>query len=553
MRLVFVVILVALLNQCDASEWRQVHTAQGDVRGRKDPDGGLYSFYNIPYATVPTGPDKYKAPLPGPVWLEPLDAVDKKIVCLQPVTPFMDVSSTNMQEDCLVANVFVPDTEEKNLPVLVIIHGGGFEIGYGDMISPKNFVRTKKIIVVNFNYRLGVHGFLCLGSKAAPGNAGLKDQVAALRWVKRNIANFGGNPDDITVSGGSAGSMSTHLLALSKSAEGLFTKVIPESGADISTAAFQLDPLDNAKTYARMLNFTDVDDFKALEEFYKSSSLKSIIVSAFANRQNATLLFAPCMENGIDSQFIFNDYPVNIIKKGKYKKVPTLIGVGSMEGTCQLHNFDLWKDVMNEKFSDFLPGDLEFPSEEEKEEVSKKVKKFYFGDQPVGDNTILSYIDYFGDIIINFPTWRSVKLHVEAGHDQIYLYEYSFVDDSTPVVPHTDVRGAGHCAQTAALLDGIPFVSADESKLSEEYKQMKLTIRDIWYNFAVNRSPIPQGSSLPAWPSVGADGSPYMSLGKTIQLGDGTYLLKRAQLWDDIYEKYYKAPVPPPKQERIEL
>lgn len=223
---ILILLSVVTLGYCDDGEWKQVRTAQGEVRGRKDPAGGLYAFLNIPYAKVPVGTDRFKAPLPGPIWLEPLDAIDKGIICMQPPSPFFDTSSKVMQEDCLITNVYVPDTDDKNLPVVVYIHGGAFEIGFGNMMTPKHLVRNKKVIVVNFNYRLGVHGFLCLGTEDAPGNAGLKDQVALLRWVNKNIASFGGNPDDVTIAGYSAGSVSVDLLMLSKSAKGLFNKVI---------------------------------------------------------------------------------------------------------------------------------------------------------------------------------------------------------------------------------------------------------------------------------------------------------------------------------------
>ncbi|KAJ8733888.1 hypothetical protein PYW07_014439 [Mythimna separata] len=546
--------LVVALSNCDDSEWRQVRTAQGYVRGRKDPDGGLYAFYNIPYASVPKGTDRFKAPLPPPAWLQPLEAVDEGIICPQSPTPFMDISSKIMKEECLIANIYVPDTEDKNLPVIVNVHGGGFIIGYGNMVKPKNFVRSKKVIIVNFNYRIGVHGFLCLGSKDAPGNAGLKDQVALLRWVKKNIANFGGNPEDVTITGGSAGSISVHLLMLSKAAEGLFTKVIPESGANLGSVSVQSNPLNNAKVYAAMLNFTNVDDFYALEEFYKTAPLQSLLVNSFLDRKDSSMLIAPCVERETGEERILVDAPINIIKNGKYKKVPVLISTTNMEALVQVVNLEIWKDAMNKNFSDFLPGDLQFESEEEKKVIAEKVKEFYFGDQPVGEKTVLSYIDYFSDVVFGYPTFRSVKLQVETGHDQIYLYEYSFVDESTPVVPHTNVKGATHCAQTTAMLDGVSFDNADESSLSEEYKQMKSILREIWINFVLHGKPVLEGSSLPAWPAAGADGSPHMSLGQEVKLR-GAYLEKRVKFWDGIYEKYYRLPVAPPEppQRHVEL
>lgn len=116
------------------------------------------------------------------------------------------------------------------------MHGGCFQIGYGDLAVPKKLIVEHTIIAVTVNYRVGTHGFLCLGTEEVPGNAGMKDIVAALRWVKKNIANFSGNSDEVTITGYSAGSAAVDLLMLSKSAEGLFNKIIPESGASMDNS-----------------------------------------------------------------------------------------------------------------------------------------------------------------------------------------------------------------------------------------------------------------------------------------------------------------------------
>lgn len=159
-----------------------------------------------------------------------------------------------MKEGCLITNVFVPDTTEKNLSVLVYSHGGGFVSGFGNFAQGTEMMRTKYFIMVTFNYRLGIHGFLCLGTKDIPGNAGMKDQLALLRWVQKNIGSFSGNPDDVTLPGFSAGSASEDLLMLSKAAEGLFHRVIPESGGNLAAFTVQRDPLKIAKTHAKELN-----------------------------------------------------------------------------------------------------------------------------------------------------------------------------------------------------------------------------------------------------------------------------------------------------------
>lgn len=503
------IIVCAASAAADAQESKLVHIAQGPVRGYKDPDTGVYFFQSIPYASVPTGSDRFKvrkkienislilkwlrfhilifvlyfqAPLPPPTWMDPLEAVSQNIACPQAELPIPGLPELNQQENCLITSVYVPDTQENNLPVVVYVHGGAFQLGAGDWIKPTKLVAENNIISVTFNYRLGTHGFLCLGTEDVPGNAGMKDQVAALRWVKKNIASFGGNPNDVTIQGSSAGSAAVDLLMLSKSAEGLFDKVIPESGASIAPWTIQSDPLENAKRNAKYLNFTNVDDIYALEHFYKTASFKQITSLPFFHNPDSIFGPSPCVERPTGADIFLDKSPVDILKSGNYRKVPLLYGFANMEGLLRIDIFDSFKYKMNEEFSDFLPADLKFESRKQKQDVAKQAKKFYFSDKPVGEDTILSYIDYFTDVIFAYPMLRTVKYHVEAGHDQIYLYDYSFVDNNTPVVPYTEVKGANHCAQTEAVFGGMQgFLDLKES--TDEFKKMSSTINKIWGSF----------------------------------------------------------------------
>ncbi|CAH0698874.1 unnamed protein product [Spodoptera exigua] len=544
------VLLLCVTAALADDEWREVETAQGVVRGRKHPTEDIYTFYNIPYATAPVGVDKFKAPVDPPKFSQPYDAIDKQVVCPQAKLPISNLQLRTLvqQENCLIANVFVPNTNKKNLSVAVYVHGGGFVMGWGEMFKATQLMKTKDIIVVTFNYRLGVHGFLCLGTEDAPGNAGMKDQVALLRWVQKNIASFGGNPDDVTILGYSAGSASVDLLMLSKSAEGLFHRVVPESGGNLAAFSIQRDPVEIAKTFAKQLNFTNVDDINALGQFYKTAPLELLTSDPFFYRTDSTFMFSPCVERNMGEETFLTESPLTILKNGNYKKLPVLYGFAEMEGLFRIDFFSFWKERMNENFSDFLPADLKFKSEEERQKVASNVKRFYFGDKPISEDNILEYVNFFTDVVFAYPMLWTTKLHVEAGNNEVYLYEYSFVDEDVPVVPHTNIRGANHCAQSFAVLDGknLTHLShTDESLATPEYQEMKKTMREIWYNFIKTGKPVPEGSSLPAWPAAGADRSPHMSLGQKIELR-GVLLKERTRFWDDIYQRYYREPVPPP-------
>ncbi|XP_034832020.1 para-nitrobenzyl esterase-like [Maniola hyperantus] len=548
MRSVAVVIFAVLCwgaASCGQPQSRLVELLQGPVRGYRETKYGIYAFYDIPYAKAPTGADRFKGPLPPPVWSEVFEAVDRLIMCPQTDQNYiMRQAKGTMPEDCLTASVYVPETKEKNLPVVVYVHGGGFLQGWGNLSTPKNLVKSKKVIAVTFNYRLGAHGFLCLGTENVPGNAGMKDQVALLRWVKSNIAKFGGNPDEVTIAGYSAGSASVDLLMISKLTDNLFKRVIPESGANVGVISIQADPIKNAKEYASLITSDHFEDLNALEKFYQTISYEQLNLVNTINSKDTNLYMKPCVERYLGEEMFLEDSPVNILKSGNFKKVPMLYGFANMEGLFRMPLFDDWKNSMNEKFSDFLPADLKFESETEKEEVAEKVKRFYFGEKLTkNEESVLAYIDYFTDVIIAYGMLRSVKLQLEAGNNQIYLYEYAFYDDDTPPVPYTNnVRGADHCAQSFTVLDGLFYQT--QTNISDELRTHTKVMREIWLNFMTTGVPIPEDSKLPKWQPVGADWSPYMSLGRTLQLKNNSLLKERTLFWDDIYEKYYFNPIP---------
>ncbi|XP_050353347.1 venom carboxylesterase-6-like [Nymphalis io] len=519
--------------------WRIVSTDQGPVKGYKSPEGH-FVFYGIPYATTPIGPNKFKPPLPPPSWEEPFEAVQKFVICPQNIRDRDTENLTlNPQEDCLITNIYVPDTEETKLPVVVYFHGGAYQYGYGNMRTAINLLNTKKLIVVNFNYRLGAHGLLCLGTEDVPGNAGMKDQIAMLRWVQRNIASFGGNPNDVTLDGWSAGSSSVDLIMISKLGRGLFHKVIPESGPNAASFSVQVDPIANAKMVARKLNFDDVDNITALEDFYKNIPFETLYSVVVSNQPNSATVFAPCIERYLGQEMFLDDYPANILKSGNYPKVPMLYGISEKEGMYRLSNFNSWKNMMNNNFTDFLPEDLIFERNEEEKHVIEKIKQFYFNGEPVSEQNVLKFVQYFTDVMFAYGASKAVKLHVEAGHNQIYLYEYGYADENSDYIVHTNTRGATHCAQTTAVMD-----LKNETMLSDAYKQVKVLVRDLWLNFITTGKPVPEGSPHIPWPPVGQNRSPYMFIDRELTLKKH-FIQDRATFWDEIYEKYYRIPIPP--------
>lgn len=216
-----------------------VATSNGPVRG--SVEDGVTSWKGVPFAAPPTGHLRWRAPQPVERWSDVLDATDFRSDCMQlPYGPAAFNMRTTPSEDCLYLNVWKPADARENLPVLVWIYGGGWVIGgtSAPIYSGKHLAE-RGLVVVSLNYRLGHFGFFAhpqLTRENADGglffNYGILDQVAALKWIRQNISAFGGNADNITVMGESAGGVSVHALTTSPLNDGLFHKAIIMSGAD---------------------------------------------------------------------------------------------------------------------------------------------------------------------------------------------------------------------------------------------------------------------------------------------------------------------------------
>nr|XP_032511188.1 juvenile hormone esterase-like [Danaus plexippus plexippus] len=240
---------------------------EGKVRGRiRKLDNGkeFYSFKGIPYAQPPVGSLRFKAPLPPKPWSHVLDAAEHGATC--PQWDMVALKFRKGEENCLFINVYTPTLQtDSKLPVMVYIHEGGFQSGSGNerMYGP-NFLIRHDVILVTFNYRLELLGLLCLDTPEVPGNAGMKDMVAALRWVQNNIKQFGGDPDNVTIFGESGGAVSVTYLMLSPMAQGLFHKAIAQSGSCLADYAIDVNPVQRAFRVGKVLGKDTTDPYELL-------------------------------------------------------------------------------------------------------------------------------------------------------------------------------------------------------------------------------------------------------------------------------------------------
>lgn len=239
-----------LLFRSFADEAPVVKIDSGLVAGERIRVDGkeLDAYLGIPYADPPIGDLRFGKPRPVTPWTGVYNASKKPKPCLQPSVPLVGSLSLNYSEsseDCLYVNVWTPKPVcatsgdcERKLPVIVFIHGGGFQWGDSALFvhDPANFVALEEVVFVTFNHRVGLHGFLSLGIPDLPSNAGLWDQNLVLKWVRRNVAAFGGDPDAVTIDGHSSGAISAAIHAVSPHSKGLFKRLILQSGAPLTLA-----------------------------------------------------------------------------------------------------------------------------------------------------------------------------------------------------------------------------------------------------------------------------------------------------------------------------
>ncbi|MGI5452382.1 carboxylesterase/lipase family protein [Streptomyces sp. CA-249302] len=305
-----------------------VRTAAGKVRG--DSRTGYDEWLGISYAADPTGADRWKSPQPVAKWSGVRNATAFANRCAQNTGWDPGYEKTITSEDCLALNVYVPDGAKADAPVVVWIHGGGNTGGAGQDTDPRKFVQQTGAIIVTVNYRLGALGFLNLPELRAesgngPGNYGLLDQQAALRWVHTNIARFGGSPKNVTIAGQSAGGSAVCDELASPTAKGLFAHaVIVSGGCNLqTTAAGQAQSTAFVKTVG--------------------CDTASDVLTCLRAKPAAELLAAQ-KKSGVSPSVGGTAFPVNpgtAVQTGNFNRVPVMLGqTNSERGLFTFQNYD---------------------------------------------------------------------------------------------------------------------------------------------------------------------------------------------------------------------
>ena len=321
-----------------------VSTEHGPVNGVQKTsvlDREYLSFQGIPYMKAPIGKLRFRNPQPPEKWVEPLDASEEP-----PSYCFYHASASMKggQENAGVLNVYVPVCSNINLfTVMVYIHGGGFQMGSSrtDVYGP-DFFMQKNVILVTMNYRIGPFGFLSLNdpSLGVPGNAGLKDQCLALKWVQNNIENFGGNKENVTLFGDGAGAASAHFHMISEQSRGLFHKAILMSGCAFNKT-WSLPPKRNfVQRLGKNLGWDGSGGDKKLLEVLENADPFELMKQSLPNNiltdeefsEFFIFAFCPVIEPYLSDSTFINTDPVMMAREAWSKDVDCIIGATSVEG-----------------------------------------------------------------------------------------------------------------------------------------------------------------------------------------------------------------------------
>jgi len=435
--------IVAGMSAVAHADSLTVKTEQGKVQGKTINDGKVKAFMGLPYAAPPVGDLRWKAPEPPAKWKGERDATKYGAHCAQgPVFADMVFQDSGQSEDCLFLNVYAPadSTVKSKLPVMFWIHGGVYSGGASS--EPRHngdFLPTKGVVLVTINYRLGVFGFLATADLAreangAAGNYGLLDMVAALQWVRANIKNFGGDPDNVTIFGESAGSFAVSTLMASPLARGLFAKAIGESGAAFSDV-LPTDTLDAREqkdgAWVASLGVNSLAELRALPT--------DKILDAVKKKQGG---FSPAIDGKLLTEQVADTYAA-----GKQAHVPLLAGWNRDEGSfaaMQGITAEKWKAQAESRFNDRATAFLHF----------------YPGDTDA--QALRSAIDFGSDSFIAFSTWKWLEAHRKTGESPVYRYHLewlrrpaSSIRDGSRSIPTTSSMSSERSIQGRAPSGGL--------------------------------------------------------------------------------------------------
>ncbi|KAL4097005.1 hypothetical protein QTP88_021850 [Uroleucon formosanum] len=498
----FIVVLLYLdLVNCVPQE---LEITKGVIKGQilKSRNGrSYYSYTGIPYAKPPIGELRFKAPVPVKPWNGILDATKESNICIQQ-------GITDGQEDCLYLNIYSPKTNEKSLPVIFWIHGGGFSWGHGrsGLYGP-DYLMDKDVILVTIHYRLGIFGFLSTEDDVISGNYGMKDQVMALRWVQENIIHFNGDPSQVTIFGGSSGGASTGLHMLSPMSKGLFHKAILQSGAPVCKWAVLPSGIPRKRAHAVATisgcNFNTSEDILQCLKQVPAQYLLDFHTKLFTWKNHPLIIFNPVVENCNTGQEAFLcHHPIYDFHQESF--VPAIVGLNSAEGglfvASLYNNTALIHPELRTDFNRLISIMMNYNYYTESgniDEIGEKVLKKYFPSGGMVDHTHINAVKMFTDscfaeCIIDMAFKLSSPVYSYFyNYQNEFSYNKKFGSCETPL-------GVTHGDELNSI---FKMNSLNPNDLNEKDLEVSKLVIDIWYKFVTSDNPTIDGlkNGIP-WP-----------------------------------------------------
>lgn len=480
-----------------------IHLDSGLVSGVPGTSDEVRVYKGIPFAAPPVGDLRWRAPQPATHWEGVRKADQFGPVCMQQARG-PAASGPAPSEDCLYVNVWTAaKSSSERRPVIVWTYGGGFTGGSGSMAWYDGETLAKKgAVVVTYNYRLGVFGFLAHPelTKESPhhssGNYGMMDMAAVLRWVQKNITNFGGDPKRVTIAGESAGSILVSAMVGSPEGKGLFQRAIGQSGAWMGININHMTTLAAAEANGQ----------KLVQGFGTASIAELRAKSADDLLKNGRGPFAII----VDGWYVPEDLSVTYAHH-KENDVDLLVGSNHDEGTFFARpgstSAEQFSGTAKRRFNDMADAYLKlYPASSDAEAATSQLAGFR---------------DELG---WHMRTWA--QLQSARGKGKTYLYYFTHVPPTAPGQPS---RGATHTAEISYMFNtpqaNVTWTDTD--------RQLAETMTSYWVNFASTGDP--NGKGLPEWPAFKAkNGDKAMVLGDTVQAGPG---IDPAML--SFYDSYY--------------
>jgi para-nitrobenzyl esterase len=476
------------------------NAAQGRLIGRDE--GAVKAFLGIRYAAPPVGANRWRVPQPAPTWKGARLATDYGASCLQELRPGGRPPWTReymvqgkVSEDCLTLNVWTPSTGGEKRPVLVWIHGGGFQEGSGSVpIYRGAALAGRGIVVVTVNYRLGMFGFFAhpeLTREAKGGvasNFGLQDQIAALKWVRTNIAAFGGDPDKVTIAGQSAGAVSVHDLIASPLAKGLFARAIAQSGLPTIMPMQTLAEAErNGLTFAHDKGAASLAQLRAMSP--------SQLALAPGTAMGGKYRFGPV----VDGRFLPSTAD-EMIARGTFNDVPTIVGQTADEGSA---------------FPGYGAGDTASYNASMMRNFGAKARDFgrFYPAANDSERSEAAKVASRDRGLAMIAIWSRPRL--AKSHTSVWSYYFNHAEPGEA----SEKYGAFHSSEIPYLFETLDM--APERNFAFADRQLSLAMATYWVNFIKRGDP--NSPELPAWRPL-ASAAPTMLELTTERIGERALL-----------------------------